>query len=173
MPWRRPSTTAARLVRPLGLVLLLIALTLAACGGEESESGAGGGTDTAEATLGEKPDVEVPEGPPPESLQTEDIIVGDGPAAQPGDTLAVQYVGVLYESGEEFDSSYERGEPFVFRLGAGMVIPGWDEGLVGMKEEGRRRLVIPPDLAYGSAGAPPAIGPDETLVFVVDLVEVR
>ena len=119
-----------------------------------------------------KPAVDVPEGPPPKKLKTEDIVKGDGKAAEPGDMLAVQYVGVSYATGEEFDSSWDTGAPFVFELGAGNVIEGWDEGLVGMREGGRRQLIIPPDMAYGASGQPPVIGPDETLVFVVDLVEI-
>ncbi|MCP9490730.1 MAG: FKBP-type peptidyl-prolyl cis-trans isomerase [Solirubrobacteraceae bacterium MAG38_C4-C5] len=119
-----------------------------------------------------KPAVEVPEGEPPTELETEDIVEGEGEAAEAGDTLTMQYVGVSYATGEEFDASWDLGQPFIFELGAGMVIEGWDEGLVGMREGGRRQLVIPPDMAYGASGSPPAIGPDETLVFVVDLVEI-
>lgn len=119
-----------------------------------------------------KPTVEVPEGEPPTELETEDIVEGEGEAAEAGDTLTMQYVGVSYATGEQFDASWDTGQPFIFELGAGMVIEGWDEGLVGMREGGRRQLVIPPDMAYGAAGSPPAIGPDETLVFVVDLVEI-
>lgn len=119
-----------------------------------------------------KPTVEVPEGEPPTELETEDIVEGEGEAAEAGDTLTMQYVGVSYATGEQFDASWDIGQPFIFELGAGMVIEGWDEGLVGMREGGRRQLVIPPDMAYGAAGSPPAIGPDETLVFVVDLVEI-
>ena len=119
-----------------------------------------------------KPTVDVPERPPPEELKTEDIVKGDGKAAEPGDMLAVQYVGASYANGEEFDSSWDTGQPFVFELGAGNVIEGWDEGLVGMREGGRRQLIIPPDMAYGASGQPPVIGADETLVFVVDLVEI-
>lgn len=119
-----------------------------------------------------KPVVDVPEGPPPEKLKTEDIVKGDGKAAKAGDTLTMQYVGVSYSTGEEFDSSWDSGQPFVFELGAGEVIEGWDEGLEGMREGGRRQLIIPPDMAYGATGQPPVIGPDETLIFVVDLIEI-
>jgi peptidylprolyl isomerase len=87
--------------------------------------------------------------------------------------VQVQYVGVSFKTGEQFDASWDRGEPFVFQLGAGQVIPGWDQGIQGMKVGGRRRLVIPPDMAYGSRGSPPSIGPNETLVFVVDLLAVQ
>ena len=84
----------------------------------------------------------------------------------------MQYVGVSFSTGEQFDASWDRGQPFQFQLGAQMVIPGWDQGVAGMKVGGRRRLVIPPDLAYGRQGSPPAIGPSETLVFVIDLVSI-
>ncbi len=129
-----------------------------------------GGGDITETSV--KPTVEVPEGEPPTELETEDVVEGEGPAAEPGDTLTMQYVGVSYQTGEQFDASWDTGQPFIFELGAGMVIEGWDEGLVGMREGGRRKLVIPPDMAYGAQGSPPAIGPDETLVFVVDLLEI-
>ena len=86
--------------------------------------------------------------------------------------VSVEYVGVGYESGKEFDASWGR-EPFAFQLGAGMVIPGWDQGVEGMKAGGRRELIIPPELAYGAAGSPPAIGPNETLIFVIDLLAVE
>ena len=135
----------------------------------------GGDSPAAEVStdLGEKPQPAIPEEAPPAELVTDDIVEGDGATAAAGDTVTVQYVGVDYETGEEFDSSWERPEPFEFELGAGQVIPGWDEGIAGMKEGGRRQLTIPPDLAYGRAGQPPAIGPDATLVFVVDLESVK
>jgi peptidylprolyl isomerase len=173
--------------RALAILLILIAVpAVTACGGEDEgsedagaattapagEAGTSGG-DEASADLEEKPEVQVPDGPPPDELEVEDLVEGDGDEAQQGDLLEVEYVGVLYENGSEFDSSWERDEPFAFQLGAGMVIPGWDEGLEGMREGGRRRLTIPPDLAYGEAGAPPDIGPGETLVFVIDLVDLR
>ena len=116
----------------------------------------------------DKPKVTVPGGPPPTELQIKDIEEGTGPEAAAGSQLSVNYVGVNYSDGEEFDSSFNSGMPFAFPLGAGMVIPGWDEGLVGMKVGGRRQLVIPPGLAYGPQGSPPVIGPNETLVFVID-----
>ncbi len=152
--------------RLIAIVVLLAALVICvlviSATGDDDEP-------AAEAT---KPTVEVPDGPPPEELETTDVTEGDGTEAATGDTVTVEYVGVSYSSGEEFDSSWERPEPFSFQLGAGEVIPGWDQGIVGMKVGGRRELVIPPDLAYGKQGSPPAIGPDETLVFVVDLVDV-
>ena len=121
----------------------------------------------------QKPVIEKPTGRVPRRLQRQDIVKGEGPAARPGDELTVQYVGVTFSTGEQFDSSWDSGKPFSFQLGAGQVIPGWDRGLRGMRKGGRRRLVIPPGQAYGAQGSPPAIGPNETLVFVVDLVSLR
>ena len=121
----------------------------------------------------DKPDIDPIEGPPPTDLVVEDITVGDGPAAQAGQTATVHYVGVAHSTGEEFDASWDRGEPFAFPLGGGQVIAGWDRGVVGMRVGGRRKLVIPPHLGYGDRGAGGAIKPGETLVFVVDLVSLR
>jgi peptidylprolyl isomerase len=120
-----------------------------------------------------KPEVEFPDGPAPGDLEVVDLAEGDGPEAGPGRTAVVHYVGVAYSTGEEFDASWNRGEPFAFPLGAGNVIAGWDRGVVGMKVGGRRRLVIPPHLAYGDRGAGSVIAPGETLIFVVDLLDVR
>jgi peptidylprolyl isomerase len=120
-----------------------------------------------------KPEIKIPDSDAPNELVVEDIEVGDGDAAKAGDNVSVHYVGVSYSDGRQFDASWDRNETFEFRLGAGQVIPGWDRGVDGMKVGGRRRLTIPPDLAYGSAGAGGVIGPNETLVFVVDLVSVR
>ena len=131
----------------------------------------GGGSESSAAPT--KPEVEVPEGPPPGELVVEDLEEGDGTAAAAGDQVTVQYVGVDYETGEEFDTSYDDPEPFQFALGSGAVIPGWDQGIEGMQEGGRRQLVIPPDLAYGQQGQPPDIAPNATLVFVVDLISVN
>jgi peptidylprolyl isomerase len=121
----------------------------------------------------DKPEIEPVDGPPPADLVAEDIAVGDGPAAEAGQTATVHYVGVSFSSGEEFDASWNRGEPFSFTLGRGQVITGWDWGVVGMRVGGRRRLVIPPHLGYGDRGAGGVIKPGETLVFVVDLLGVR
>ena len=121
----------------------------------------------------EKPEIDFPDGPPPTELEVTDLVAGDGAEAGAGHTVRVHYVGVAHSSGEEFDASYNRGEPLEFRLGAGQVITGWDEGVQGMKVGGRRRLVIPPHLAYGDRGAGGVIAPGETLIFVVDLVDVR
>ena len=120
----------------------------------------------------EKPQIDFPEGPAPTELQIIDLEVGTGPEAVNGKRVAVHYVGVAYSTGEEFDASYGRGEPLVFPLGSGSVITGWDRGLVGMKVGGRRKLVIPPQLAYGDRGAGGVIAPGETLIFVCDLVGV-
>jgi peptidylprolyl isomerase len=120
-----------------------------------------------------KPEIDFPDAPPPSDLVVSDITVGEGDVAKEGSTVRAHYVGVAHSNGEEFDASYNRGEPLSFRLGVGQVIAGWDQGIVGMKVGGRRQLVIPPHLAYGDRGAGGAIGPGETLIFVVDLVEVR
>jgi peptidylprolyl isomerase len=121
----------------------------------------------------EKPEIDFPDGPPPTALEVTDLSVGEGPEASAGQTVHVHYVGVAHSTGEEFDASYNRGQPLTFRLGVGQVIPGWDQGVQGMKVGGRRRLVIPPHLAYGDRGAGGVIKPGETLIFVVDLVDVR
>jgi peptidylprolyl isomerase len=121
----------------------------------------------------EKPEVDVPEGPPTGELEITELSEGEGAEAVAGRTVRVHYVGVAHSTGKEFDASYNRGEPLSFRLGTGQVISGWDQGVQGMKVGGRRRLVIPPHLAYGERGAGGVIGPGETLLFVVDLVDVR
>ena len=123
--------------------------------------------------MSEKPLVDPHLGPAPDDLIIEDLIVGTGAEAAAGHSAVVHYVGVGVSSGEEFDASWNRGEPFVFPLGAGHVIKGWDQGVVGMKVGGRRRLVIPARLAYGNQGAGGVIAPGETLIFVVDLLELR
>ena len=121
----------------------------------------------------EKPHVYVPPGEqPPSELVIDDLEVGDGAEATSGQTVEVHYAGNAWSTRSQFDASWDRGDTFSFRLGAGQVIPGWDQGVAGMKVGGRRRLVIPPNLAYGKGGAGGVIGPNETLVFVVDLLGV-
>ena len=125
------------------------------------------------ASSNEKPEIDFPGGEPPTELEVTDITVGDGEEATAGRSAVVHYVGVAFSTGEEFDASWNRGESFSFRLGAGQVIAGWDRGVQGMKVGGRRKLVIPPDLGYGDRGAGGAIAPGETLIFVVDLLDLR
>jgi peptidylprolyl isomerase len=120
----------------------------------------------------ERPQIDKPEGDVPFELGIEDIVVGDGPEATAGEKVTVHYVGVAFSSGDEFDASWNRGQPFVFKLGAGQVIPGWDTGVQGMKVGGRRKLTIPSAMAYGARGAGGVIKPHEPLVFVVDLLAV-
>jgi peptidylprolyl isomerase len=120
-----------------------------------------------------KPVVTVPAGEPPADLVMEDITVGEGAEAAPGHKVSVHYVGVAWSNGKQFDASWDRGDTFDFPLGAGHVIQGWDKGVVGMKVGGRRQLVIPPEMGYGSRGAGGAIKGGETLIFVVDLLGVR
>jgi peptidylprolyl isomerase len=171
--------------------LVLLALTVAAgCGDDKTETADFSvdapptKTQAAEteaeapaartpAADGKKPKVQIPSGPPPKQLQKRDLEKGTGTTAKPGDDVTVNYVGVSYSTKKQFDASYDRGEPFTFTLGQGGVIAGWDEGVAGMKVGGRRELIIPPDKGYGAAGQPPDIKPNETLVFVVDLVDVK
>ncbi len=122
----------------------------------------------------EKPQVDVPVGTDPSyQLELEDIVAGDGDEAAAGQIVEVHYVGVSWATGKQFDASWDRGDTFKFGLGQGQVIAGWDQGVAGMKVGGRRRITIPPMLAYGKRGAGGVIGPDETLVFVVDLIGVQ
>ena len=186
---------------PFLAVLVTLALLLSACGGGAKESAADRFAKTAEQqaktqpaatqaevpapeakkvqpTVGErdinkKPKIPKASGPAPKQLKVEDLIEGKGPAAKNGDTLSVRYVGVLYENNKQFDASWDRGKaPFQLTLGQGQVIQGWDRGLIGMKVGGRRRLTIPPDLAYGAQGQPPTIPANSTLVFDVDLTKI-
>ena len=120
-----------------------------------------------------RPTVTVPRGPRPAALRTRDLRVGTGAVATTGMEVEVQYVGVAWSTGREFDASWNRGQTFRFTLGRRMVIQGWDQGVAGMRVGGRRELIIPPALGYGARGAGGAIGPNETLIFVVDLVSVR
>jgi peptidylprolyl isomerase len=129
--------------------------------------------ETIEGAIMDKPDVGPIEGEPPAELVIEDITVGDGPEAKSGQHVKVHYVGVAHSTGQEFDASYNRGDSFDFPLGGGQVIAGWDQGVEGMKVGGRRKLTIPPHLGYGARGAGGAIKPNETLIFVVDLLGVQ
>jgi peptidylprolyl isomerase len=175
------------LLRLTMLLALVAALALAGCGDDDDGEAAAPPateeqTEASEPTpaeqrealedTGRKPVIPRPSGTPPRRLEKDDIVRGKGPAAKAGDTLTVHYAGVSFSTGDEFDTSWNSGQPFRFPLGAGQVIPGWDKGLVGMRRGGRRMLTIPPELAYGSAGQPPTIGPNETLVFVVDLLAI-
>jgi peptidylprolyl isomerase len=160
------------------MIAVCVGLLIVGCGDSDDSSTDSTATEstntTAEAPAEKtKPTVTVPRGAPPKKLEIEELEEGTGAEAKAGDRVTVQYLGVNYKDGKEFDSSWSRNEPFSFGLGAGEVIPGWDQGVEGMKVGGRRELIIPPELAYGEAGAPPAIGPNETLVFVIDLLEVN
>ena len=123
--------------------------------------------------MANKPEISIPDGPPPSDLVVEDLTVGSGPEATPGRRVDVHYVGVSWSDGSQFDASWDRRSTFDFKLGGGEVIQGWDQGVAGMKVGGRRRLTIPPGLGYGARGAGGVIKANETLVFVVDLVGVR
>lgn len=139
---------------------------------EPETGGASAGGDNQDTSV--KPTIAKPTGDPPSELVKEDLVRGKGRAAKAGDQVTVQYVGVSSSTGEQFDASWDSGQPFPFELGAGAVIPGWDEGVPGMKVGGRRQLTIPPDLAYGPEGTPDgSIAPNETLVFVVDVVDIQ
>ena len=153
------------LVGALALIAVLVAVVLIARGGD--------GSDSISTDLSSKPAVPAGEGSPPTELESIDIVEGDGATAEAGDQVTVQYVGVDYTTGEQFDASWDSGQPFPFELGAGSVIPGWDQGVEGMKVGGRRELIIPPDLAYGPQGQPPDIAPNATLIFVIDLLDVE
>jgi peptidylprolyl isomerase len=178
------------------LITLTLALVLsagiAACGEDDEAASGGGAESTATPTPTEtateagveaivqgiskdtksKPEVPAPQGDPPPELVIRDIVKGKGPKAKAGDELSMQYVGTSWSTGQQFDASWDRGaQPFAFQLGAGMVIPGWDQGLVGLRKGGRRLLIIPPEMGYGEQGTPDGtIAPNETLVFVVDRV---
>lgn len=172
----------------VGIAALAAAALIAGCGGSGSSSTIGVGnenkSDQALVKAGEgkevktpttgplasEPKVTPPSGPAPTKLEKKDLIVGTGKEANAGATVTVNYVGVLYKGAKEFDASWKRKEPFQFKLGSGQVIPGWDQGVRGMKVGGRRELVIPAKLAYGKTGSPPTIPPNAPLVFVIDLL---
>jgi peptidylprolyl isomerase len=184
----------ARLIRVvLSLIAGVAVLGMAACGDDDDASNGGGGsadtsaqqetgTETtpspaeAEAALKDtstKPVIPKPTGAPPRKLVVENIVKGKGPGAKRGDTVIVHYVGMNFSNGQEFDASWDTGSPFPVQLGQGMVIAGWDKGLIGIKKGGRRKLTIPPELGYGAEGYPPDIPPNETLVFVVDAIDIQ
>jgi peptidylprolyl isomerase len=126
-----------------------------------------------EVDINKEPKVPKGSGSPPTALKAETLIQGNGPAIKSGQQATVNYVGVLFKTGKEFDASWGKGKkPFQFTLGGGQVIPGWDQGVVGMKVGERRRLTIPADLAYGAQGSPPKIGPNEALIFDIDLKKI-
>jgi peptidylprolyl isomerase len=178
----------------LALTTVAVAIVIAGCGSSGNSStitvgnqnpadnallragsastGPTGATTPASGPLSKEPTVTRPTGAPPTTLVKRDLIVGSGPEATAGQSVTVNYVGVLYTTGRVFDASWKRHEPFSFSLGRGQVIPGWDQGIAGMKVGGRRELIIPAPLAYGARGSPPAIPPNATLVFVVDLLAV-
>ena len=165
---------------------LLLGAGIASCGGDDSSSDETSATPPAAETAtppsgnvdeiaagitkntSKEPKIVTPKGDPPSQLVIKDIVKGKGPKAKPGDTLTMMYTGYSWSNGNKFDASWDRGQPFPFQLGAGMVIPGWDRGMVGMRKGGRRLLIIPPDQGYGPQGSGP-IGPNETLIFAVDL----
>jgi peptidylprolyl isomerase len=175
----------------LRTVLIFIAvvavLGVTACGDDDGGS-SGNGTDgeaaaqeqTTETVPPEealkdtstKPVIPKPTGSPPRKLVKQDVVKGKGAGAKPGDTVTVNYVGVNFSNGIEFDSSWDSGAPFPVQLGTGSVIEGWDRGLVGVRKGGRRILTIPPEMGYGAEGYPPDIPPNETLVFVIDVVSI-
>jgi FKBP-type peptidyl-prolyl cis-trans isomerase len=155
-------------IKKLCALLFVAMLVLAACGGGDSDSDSeAGGGDSADTADCSQETVEMDSG-----LKYEEIECGDGEEAASGDTLTVHYVGTLAD-GTKFDSSRDRGQPFTVQIGTGQVIQGWDQGIPGMKVGGIRKLIIPPDLGYGAAGSPPAIPPNSTLIFEVELIKVE
>ncbi len=160
----------------LRVTLLLAVLASIGCTGPDEEQEVATAEEALPSDLGSKPELVavLPDdrGDPPTDLQEEDLVDGEGEIAESGDRLTVHFVGASWGSGQEFDATWDRGQPFTFSLGQGEVIEGWEEGLVGMREGGRRALVIPPELAYGDRGAAAGVEPGETIVFIVDLLEV-
>jgi FKBP-type peptidyl-prolyl cis-trans isomerase len=167
---------------PIAATAAALAAGVAACGSSKTPgvqiAPSAGATSTTVSTptippaISKKPVVSVPKGPAPAGLVVKDLIKGTGTSAHQGQTVTVNYVGVLYKTGKEFDSSWSRNQPFTTALSTGSVIPGWVKGIAGMRVGGRRELVIPPSLGYGKRGSPPTIPPNSTLVFVVDLISV-
>lgn len=165
-------------MRRAAVLLAAAALGVAGCGGGD-DNGSSASESKATATpasvpltdTSKKPELPERTGPAPSKLVVKDIVKGKGRPAKKGDTLTVQYAGWLYDNGQPFDASWDRGEPFQFQLG-GQVIDGWNKGMAGMREGGRRELIVPPDMGYGAAGSPPTIPPNAALVFVVDLQQI-
>jgi peptidylprolyl isomerase len=161
----------------LATAVIATGLLLAACSSDADDAESVDDIPESAVDLDAKPDttaiLPTDRGEPPTGLETRDLVEGEGDQAAAGDVVSVHYVGVDWETGEQFDASWDRGQPFTFELGAGRVIAGWDQGVAGMRVGGRRVLTIPPDLAYGEQGAGDVIGPGATLVFVVDLLEVE
>ena len=173
------------MLRPVLILIAVVAvLGAAACGDDDDSSSGSEQKENAEQSTetvppeealkdtSTRPVIPKPTGSPPRKLVKEDIVKGKGPGAKPGDTVTVNYVGMNFSNGVEFDSSWDSGAPFPVQLGTGSVIAGWDKGLVGVKKHGRRKLVIPPEMGYGAEGYPPDIPPNETLVFVIDVVSI-
>jgi peptidylprolyl isomerase len=177
------------------IIAALLALLLAGCGGDDSSTDTSGSDTTAaepfripvgtppirraedlkfkaNGLVGSELKPIIPDSPPPKELAVSDLVQGIGESAIPGRTVTVQYAGYLYDNGKKFDSSWDQGKPFTFKLGAGQVIPGWEEGIVGMEISDRRELVIPPDMGYGEQQVG-SIPPNSTLVFVVELLDVK
>lgn len=171
-------------------ILLALALVAAGCGSDGS-SGAGGAAATATPTpadpaqavdaiargishkLSQRPKIPTPAGDPPSELVVKDVVRGTGKPVKAGQKVSVQYVGVSWSNGQEFDASWNRGQAYSFRV-PGQVIEGWNEGIIGMRTGGRRLLVIPPAKGYGAQGTPDgSIAPDESLAFVLDLQSKR
>ena len=174
--WEEVNDDSSRVARMdamkrIFVMSVAVALVLAACGGgdDEAETEAGGSTEETAATSEECPTETTTTD---SGLQIKEVECGEGEEAERGDTLEVHYEGRL-ENGKKFDASRDHGSTFEFQLGAGQVIQGWDEGLVGMKIGGTRELTIPPELGYGEAGSPPVIPPNATLIFVVELVDIK
>jgi peptidylprolyl isomerase len=186
-----PPPLARRSRFALVLIAVVLTIGLAACGGDDDSAEAPPETATSQPDTGtatepspaeiqeqlkdttKKPVMPKPTGSPPRRLVVEDIVKGKGRAAKQGDTVIVNYVGQNFSNGEEFDASWDTGQPFPVTIGRTQVIEGWTRGLVGIRKGGRRKLTIPPELGYGPNGFPPSIPPNETLVFIVDAVDVR
>ncbi len=188
---RMPPPMAHMLRLALTLIAVVAVLALGACGGDDNSEGSPPATATSQPDTGtatepspaeaeralkdtsQKPVIPQPTGTPPRKLVVEDIVKGKGPPAKRGSVVVVNYVGENFSNGEEFDASWDRGQTFTLKLGRSKVIEGWTRGLLGIRKGGRRMLTIPPELGYGAQGYPPAIPPNETLVFVIDAESVK